>query len=423
MACQVRGRAEMESHAKTGMAYIVGHYFMTSVGYFGLLSTLVVILSASSFDAAQIALLIATFSIANRAAKIPLAPWLDKIPTTYSVLAGCWLAALGFACLGLAANTALMAVALMVAGTGVAINSLAIKQLAAAASDLAGNRAKVFGIINVAVNVSSAIAAPLALMLVEHGMRQYVAPIIALIYFSAGTITFLNFSKIQTAPGTVAKPSLRSYLEMLKVPGLPGFMLINAMGWFLYGQLFNTVALHVSKTLGSPVKLGWLYSLNAVLVVCFQLAVTSFSERACRGNPMLTILLSYAVYMMAFVSAYLVPGYPGMVVLVTLFTFAEMMFIPSVDVLLLGLIGKHNRAVAYSILAVSIAIGESLGGGAGVAAYRWLSLKGATDGLWLAIGALALAFIAIAKIIERSSSGLRSLAMPAAIQGGGTTAV
>jgi hypothetical protein len=62
----------------------------------------------------------------------------------------------------------------------------------------------------------------------------------------------------------------------------------------------------------------------------------------------------------SFAAASLVPGFGGAVVFVILSTVSEMMFMPSGDVLIVGLIREQNRAVGYSIFAVSTALGEAL---------------------------------------------------------------
>jgi MFS family permease len=396
--------------ARRGARYIVGHYFMTNLGYFGLLSTLVVTLNAASFDAARIAVLIMIFTLTTKIAKIPLAPWLDRMAAATSVLIGCTMATLGFFVLYSSDGLYLTAAALALAGTGISINALASKQLAAAASDVLENRARLFSVINIGINVASAVAAPLALSLAGRGLHGYVLLGIAAAYSTAGVATFLNFSRLGLKRPHTGVPSLRAYIDMLRIPGLQSFMLINFFGWLLYGQLFNVLALHVSKTLNAPGKLGWLYTLNAMLVVFLQLPVTHLAGSWNSGRQMQTVRLAYLTFTLAFVVPFLVPGYAGAATFVLLFTLAEMMFVPSVDVLLLALIGQESRAVGYSVLSISTALGESIGGGMGVAAYRWLTDHGHGDEFWLGMAGLSLAFMAITWQLETSSAGLRSLA-------------
>lgn len=376
--------------------YITLHYFVTNMGLFGLLSTLAVSLTAAHFNGAQTGFLILVFTIANKVAKVPLAHWLDRISAPTSVLIGCFTAAAGFVCLQLADGIVLTALALALAGLGVSVNALASKQLAADASDRMASRARLFSLINIAVNTASAAAAPVALFFVDHHHHGYVLTGVSAVYCVAGVTTFLNYSRMRLEVRVrVAGSSLRSYLTILGLPGMRSFMLINILGWLCYGQLFNSLALHVSSTLDSPDRLGYLYTLNALLIVAGQLGVTRLAESWTKGRQDLTAVAAYTTFALAFASIWLVPGYLGAVVGVVVFTVAEMLFVPTMDVLFLKLLGQESRSIGYGLFSMGNAAGEALGGGVGVACYRWLSDDGHAAAFWLIAAALALSSAAL----------------------------
>lgn len=397
------------SQARRGTRYIVSHYCMTNLGYFSLLSTLVVTLNAAGFSTARIAMLIMLFTITTKVAKIPLAPWLDRLPVALSVLIGCCGAAAGFIILALADGLVATAIALALAGTGISINALASKQLAASVSDMFQSRARLFSAINIGINVASAVAAPLALVLAASKYQRLLPLFIALIYACAGLMTWLNFSRLKLRRTSTSVASLRAYLNMLRRPGLPSFLAVNFFGWLMYGQLFNVLALHVSQTLGSAERLGWLYTFNALLVIGLQMAVTAWASRLSRGKQMSSVLMSYAGFTVAFLLPMFVPGYFGAIAFVLVFTVAEMMFVPSVDVLLLDLIGTESRAVGYSVLSISTALGESVGGAVGVMGYRWMSSHGVGQQFWLALAIVSLICIGITWLLQKISQPLREL--------------
>ncbi|MCD5363613.1 MULTISPECIES: MFS transporter [Chromobacterium] len=405
----------MNSHpVRRSVLYITAHYIMTYLGYYGLVSTLVVTLSKAAFSAEQIAMLVILFTLTTKAAKIPLAPWLDRMAATSSVLIGCVMAAAGFVLLCAAKDFYLTACALTLSGTGISINALASKQLAAATSDMMENRAKLFSITYIGINIAAAAAAPLALYLVAKGQYQLVLIGIAVSYCIAGIVTFLNFKQLGMKHPGGGAPSFLAYWKLLYLPGIAPFLLINFFCWLLYGQLFNVLALYVSETLALPGKLGWLYSLNALLVIGLQLLVTHYAHRWSGGKPLGIVHSSYATFALAFIMPFILPGYIGALAFVLLFTFAEMMFAPSMDVLLLSLIGKESRAVGYSVLSISTALGESMGGGMGVAIYRWMANHGHASQFWLVLAGLSLLCIAIAYVLQTSSAGLRAQAAGAA---------
>ncbi len=396
-------------YTRRATSFIVTHYLLTYLGYYGLLSTLAVALSAASFNAGEIATLVVVFALTNKMANIPLTPWLDRIPTAGSVLIGCVMAGAGFIGLRFATGMLMTVLALGFAGVGISINALGIKTLGAAVSDRLENRSRLFALISVSINIAAATAAPIALFFVERKRHGDVLLAVAALYVLAGVVTFTNRVKFPAAARVTRARSFGAYLTVLREPGLRAFFAINGFYWIMYGQLFNVLALYVSGTLREPGALGWLYTLNALMVVALQLVVTRLAGRLMKGRYLTTVVSSYILFAAAFATAYLVPGFGGAIVFVTLFTVSEMMFMPSGDVLIVGLMRDQNRAVGYSIFAVSTALGEAFGGGVGVATYRWLVDDGHGSLFWLAAAGLAMVFALVTQQLHRSSAGLRSL--------------
>lgn len=395
--------------ARRATTYVVSHYLLSYLGYYGLLSTLVVALTVASFNAGQTAALVMVFALTNKVANIPMAPWLDRIPAAHSVLLGCGMAGAGFVGLRFATGMPMTVMSLGFAGIGISINALASKQLAAAASDRIKNRSQLFSLISIGVNIAAAVAAPLALLFVERRQHGQVLLAVAAVYCIAGVVTFANRATVRMGNHTTRAWSLGVYRTVLREPGMRAFLLINMFYWLMYGQLYNVLAVYVSKTLNAPTSLGWLYTLNALLVVGLQLVVTRLADRWTKGRQLITVVMSYALFAVSFIAVCLLPGYGGAVVFVILFTVAEMMFVPSGNVLIVRLIRQQNRAVGYSLFAISTALGEALGGGAGVASYQWLTDHGYGNEFWLATAGLAVAFSLITQRLHRSSAGLRSL--------------
>jgi DHA1 family multidrug resistance protein-like MFS transporter len=416
MLRSLRARSSILSSTAASRAtrYITFHYLMTNIGLFGLLSTLAVSLTAAGFDAAQTGFLILLFTITNKTAKVLLTRWLDKISVPSSVLIGCLAAAAGFVALQIASGTVLTALALTLAGLGVSVNALASKQLAADASDRMESRARLFSLINIAVNIAAAVSAPVALFFVSRHHDDYVLTGVTVIYCIAGLTTFLNYSRTRPERRAYASSaSLRGYCTVLGLPGMRSFLLISFLGWFCYGQLFNSLAIYVSSTLKSPDKLGWLYTLNSLLIVVAQLSVIRLTESWTKGRQVIIAVTAYATFTLSFSTIYLVPGYPGAVMAVVVFTVAEMMFVPTMDVLLLRVLGEESRSIGYGMFSLSDAAGEAVGGGVGVTVYRWLSGSGYGHEFWMIMAGLAL-MSAIITYKLRVTAGLNPFATSAA---------
>lgn len=396
-------------YTRRATAFIVTHYLLSYLGYYGLLSTLAVALTAASFNAGQIATLVMLFALTNKISNIPLTPWLNRIPTTVSMLIGCVMAGVGF--VGLRSTTGMLMTVLSLgfAGVGISINALGLKTLGAAVSDRLENRSRLFALISVSINVAAAVAAPIALFFVERKHHGDVLLAVAALYVLAGVVTFANRAKLPTSKRIARAWSLDVLLTVLREPGLRSFFAINNFYWIMYGQLFNVLALYVSGTLHEPGALGWLYTLNALMGVTLQLVITRLAGRLVKGQHLTTVVSSFILFAASFAAVYLVPGLGGAVVFVILFTVSELMFMPSGEVLIVGLIREQDRAVGYSIFAVSTALGEALGAGVGVAVYRWLADNAHGDLFWLAAACLAILFAVITQRLRRSSAGLRSL--------------
>jgi MFS family permease len=382
--------------------HLIGHYFLVNLGYFAIVSTLVVALKASNASAPQIAIIAGLFTFSKTFAKIPVAPLIDRISPAKSVMLGCLLASAGFGGLQLLQNIYLIGLALIFAGLGISINSLACKQLAAAASDFALNRAKVFSIINVATNVAAGIASPVALIFVGMNHYTYVVTAVSLIYLVAGTLTWMILARSIDKSISIARPNFVAYAKIAVIPGMPSVLAINLFGWFMYGQLYSVLALYVSNALHRPGELGFLYTVNAGMVVLFQIPTIALIERLTGGDTQKSTSYAFGVFTLSFALAYVIGGYIGALAFVIFFTVAEMIFMPSMDVLLLDLIGSANRAMGYGVLSISTAIGESTGNAFGVMLYRNMDALGQPRLVWVVLSLIGGAYFLTTKVLRRN---------------------
>jgi MFS family permease len=387
---------------KSGTAKISIHYFLTSSGYFSIMSTLVVMLN-SKISAASVGLVVGIFLFSSKVAKIPLASRLDRIPPEITASVGCLLASLAFLSIGFMHAELPITLTLIAAAIGVSMNSIASKQLSASVADLVDNRAKLYSIVNIVINFSSAMAAPVALYFV--GIKQYHFVMIAVsgMYLAAALYVYSNFKSDHKELVKTKHSSFGAYLDIFNIKGMPRFLAINFFGCFLYGQLFNAFALYVSVSLGMPAHLGWLYSLNAIMIIVLQLPVTHLAQRYSSKNSLHTHSRTYFVFLIAFLLPFLITGYLGVILFVVTFTLAEMLFIPNVDVRLLELIGRDNRAVAYGVLSLSSGLGEAIGGSSGIYLYRAASHFGSSQGYWLVMAIVASLFIALTVLLSQRS--------------------
>lgn len=381
-------------------AVAVLHYALTGVGYFGLMAVLVVALRRQGLHAGEIAVCAAVFSISSKVAKIPLAVVLDRLSAPAALLLGCAVAGLSLAVLPSAAGLPVTAATLAVTGLGASMNALASKQLAARASDAAASRATVFAVINVAVNVASAVAAPLALLVLDGGRLQLLFALLGAAYLLAGLVTYGLLRGADWPPPS--RQGWGVYQDVLRTPRLPQLLLVNASGWFLYAQLFNALPLYLTESLGAGAELGLLFTTNALLIVLLQVPVGRFLERVTGGVPHVMLVVSTALFAVAFLLGGLGSGLAPVVALVVVFSLAEMAFVPTVDVALLETIQSRHRAAGYSVLSVATALGEAGGAAAGLTVFAWLHARGSDRVFWFVVcGAAVLATLLATAVSTR----------------------
>ncbi|EHN73182.1 major facilitator superfamily MFS_1 [Streptomyces coelicoflavus ZG0656] len=396
---------ETGADAKPGfslrLASVVTHYGIVGLGYFGVMSVLVIALRDRGFAADQVALCSSVFLISSKVSKIPIAPLLDRLRPNLSLLAGCWLAGGAFAALPWAGSLRGTLTLLLVAGFGVSVNALASKQIAAEASDGVRSRTTAFATINMAVNVASAVAAPVALLVLDKGHQSVAFVGTGCAYILAGAVSAVSLRTRR--PPSSTRPGWRAYLTVIRTPRLWNLLAANAFGWFLYAQLFNALPLYVTESQGAGTGLGWLLTANALLIIVFQIPLGQAIERITKGDADLVMALSFAVFGIAFLAGGALPGFAALVALIVLFSTAEAMFIPSVDVSLLAKIDASRRAAGYSVLSIATAVGETLGASAGLTVLAWMQSTGNDRLFWLTAAVAALAFAAVTFVWRRGT--------------------
>lgn len=377
----------------------VVHYGTTAVGYFGLMAVLVVALHRQGLRADEVAAAVAVFSVCSKVAKIPLAVVMDRIAPHVSLLVGCVLAGALLAVLPAARTFPAVVAVLVIAGLGVSVNALASKQLAARATDAAASRTTAFAVINVSVNLASAVAAPLALLLLDAGRTRMLFIAVGAAYVVAGIASCSLLRRVEWPPPS--RQGWAAYRGVLATPRLAPLLAVNAAGWFLYAQLFNSVPLYVTERLGAGAELGLLFTTNALLIVVFQVPFGRAVEHLGRGMPRAMLAMAFALFAAAFVLGGALPGFVAVVALVVVFSFAEMAFVPTVDVALLETIDDVHRAAGYSVLSVATAIGEASGAAVGITMFAWMHDRGADGGFWYVAAGAAVAAGVLAGLTAR----------------------
>jgi MFS family permease len=383
---------------------VTAHYTTFSAGYFGIMSVLVLSSSRAGVPAHTIAIGMVVLTVAAKVGKIPLSFVLDRIPANLSILVGCLAAGAATIAIPHVEGFALLSV-LAALGIAISVNGLASKQAAADASDALRSRETLFAVVNVGVNVASAITAPLALLILDEGGRVTTFTCLGALYATAGVVG----GSILRAPGPRAvrpRGFFAAYGSVLRTPQVATLLLINAFGWFFYAQLFGSLPIVVSQQHDAAV-LGVLIAINAATIITLQVPVSAVLRRALGDRPDRWIATGIVLFAASFAVAASWPTLPGLIIMVVLFSLGEASFVPAVDVELVRLVDPTLRATGFAVVSSSTAVGESLGSAIGITVATAFADSAPGWGLWAALtgAAVVSAGVCIAVSVRRRPNG------------------
>lgn len=152
-------------------------------------------------------------------------------------------------------------------------------------------------------------------------------------------------------------------------------------------QLSSTLPLHITRIGHSTASYGALLSLNGVMIVLFELALTSWTQKF-RPQPL--IALGYGLTGIGFALTGVAAGMPALAVTVVIWTIGEMIYAPVTGAFVTSLAPERYRGrymgLWHSVWSAGMLIGPVTG--------SWIYERNPAALWWtcLALGALAAAF-------------------------------
>jgi MFS family permease len=130
----------------------------------------------------------------------------------------------------------------------------------------------------------------------------------------------------------------------------------------VYVQAFSTMSLAITDSGFSPATYGKVIALNGLLVVVFELLLTTFTKH---HAPRRMMALGFVLVGAGFATNLIPRTLPLMLGTVTLFTFGEMIAMPVAGAYVADLAPPHKRGLymgAYMMVwAIAMVVGPSLG--------------------------------------------------------------
>jgi MFS family permease len=362
---------------------------MTSAsGYFALLPFLGLwLVDEQHLSGSGAGVVVAATIVGTRCGGLLLVPAIRKMGLRRSVLVAYRMAGVLLAGSG-AATPLSMAAWLPIffaLGLCLAAATTAIKALVAAAypeqRQLHG-----FTYLNVAVNAGSALGPVFGGAVIAF--RPALLPLVGCVSFvvSAASSFWLPVARY------AERPAPRPSRSRNPIPGAFILFVLPTMGtWLAYAQVFTVLPVFLAPRI-DPSRLGWVFTLNAVLVIALQVPVSSLLGRVAPHLRGLVGNFGMALSVVLFgLGASL--GVSGVVVAMVVFTVAELIWSPLYDTEVNVRRGTLSSALAFGAAGV-------LWGGA-EAAGAWLGntivvATGSALPYWIAGACAAISGITIA---------------------------
>lgn len=377
-------------------------YLLSNLGYYALLPVLPLLLAQARHAAPWlVGSALFTLSFAARAACVPLGRLLHHADARLAMAAGLLVAAAGFCALAVTASPVAELACLAAAGTGISVNTLMARAYVTLSLPASNSRNTAFSAIQVGVNVAAAVGPVAASLLYGGGHQVRCLLAVAVLYaLAAVAVAAVVPGGVRAVDADPRRPSARGALRaLLTGTATRRLVLVTVAGWFLYGQLFSALTLHIGALTTSPLLRASFFTANAVLVVAVQIPVTALSSGALAGGTPAARFLpaGIAVFGAAFCCLAAAGGLvAGTFAGIAIFSVAETLFTPFVATAFAGLPGGRPVLEGFALLQIAMAIGEPLGAFCGGALYTAAARAGLGAAYWAGLGVLALLTAALA---------------------------
>lgn len=392
------GAGHRATAARVGMSVFL-NYLFSKLGYYTLLPILPLLLTKTP-GATPLFVGAALFTLAFciRASCLLMSGLLHRSSIRMTISAGLAVAAVGFGALALAHSPAADLACLAVAGTGISVNTFMARVYVAIALHASGARNTAYSVIQVSVNIAAAVGPIAANLLFSSGLQRVCLLVVASLHaIAAGAVAIVLPAGVRPSDDDPRPAKTRRAIHaVVSNQQVRRITTIAIAGWFLYGQLFSALTLHIDAITVSPLTRSSFFITNAVLVALVQVPVSVYAARKLDrdGTPVQFLVIGLGVFAAAFAWMAGAGGsVPGTLGGIAIFSVAETFFTPFVATAFAE--SSANRPVieAFALLQIVTAIGEPLGSFSGGALFPTLSKAGLGAAYWAGLSGLTIALV------------------------------
>ncbi|MFB8240657.1 MFS transporter [Kitasatospora purpeofusca] len=344
-------------------AALLAQWTLACCAVWALLTVLPLHLTQRHHSAGTVAALVTEAVVSLRLMRIVAGPALGRLRPRTAITAALGLGALAFGALAATDGRAVvLAAVLPVLGLGFGMNAMALKLIAAAAPDR--RRARGFASQAVAVNLGMALG-PLGGVALQQRFGTAVFCAAAACVHAVALGLVLVARPPGEAGATRAGAPRARWRAVLRDPGPRIPLALTALGFVLYTQLFATLPLYAKDVLGAGGSLGTVFLVNGVLIIALQLPVTLLADRLA-VRPTTLCAGGFGCFAAAFTCLGAGRTVVWLFAGVVLVTFAEMLLMPALDVLVGSAGPAQHHAAYFSLAALATGLGEAIGSFSGV---------------------------------------------------------
>ncbi|HEX3050033.1 MAG TPA: MFS transporter [Aggregatilineaceae bacterium] len=311
----------------------------------------------------RVGVIFAIFSISGIVGSTIGGALTDRFGRKRIALSGLVLSALGNMAIVLNDN---FTVLYLIAGTLGVVGSIGGPAWQAMMADLLPEekRTEGFGMIRIAFNVAVMFGPMIGGLLAGVSYLLLFSVDVATSMITATIlIIFLRETRPEKKAGDAPEETLvqtfRGYGQVLRDRVFLSFAVLGAVVWLVYFQMNTTLAVYLRDQHGiEPTGFGALLSLNAVIVVVFQLWVT----RKVRAYPAMFILtVGTLFYAIGFSMFGYTGGYTLFVTAMVIITIGEMLVVPTGQAIAARLAPEHMRGRYMAVFGFGFAIASGSG--------------------------------------------------------------
>lgn len=308
----------------------------------------------------------------------------DRVGPKVLICTGMLIRAAGFAAMA-AAETfwPVLASALLAAAGGAMFESP--KSAALAAFSTPQNRQRVFAAIGVISGIGVTLGTQLGALLIRIDFAA-VCLAAAAAYVIIAAVLLVLMPNIAVSSGPTG--SMAGMRLALADRAFMFYLLILSGYWFVWTQFSISVALAATAITGSDGAVAWMYAVNSVITVSAGYLLPRFLERWLSPLGLLiagTGTIAIGLGLIAFAD-----GYPVLLVAAGVFAIGAVLARPGEQTVTANLASPQARGTYFGVVALSLALGGSLGnylGGAFIDLGRSLDAPALPWTLFFLIGA------------------------------------